>query len=258
MNSAAHASTSQLAVSPWREALLFAMVALSFPVVAALEPGSPTVAIERAEAIARLQTSLGFDLAPQLASALSSGIGQRAVNVFYYGAHVPAIVATFAWLAARYRQDYLQIRRIFVIAHVLTITCYLALPTAPPRLVASLGGADVDAGDAGWHTLQYEYAAFPSGHVVFAAIVGVALVRCGGPLGRVVGTSYPVGVIIVTLATDNHFLADAIGALLVVGVAVEAARLWALVGTRGRLSLKVWARPEAIAGSSKMRRGAGR
>lgn len=34
-------------------------------------------------------------------------------------------------------------------------------------------------------------------------------------------------VIAVTLATDNHFVADAIGGLLIVAIAVEVARGWA-------------------------------
>ena len=180
--------------------------------------------MHRAEEIARLQAAVGLDPTPIVDQVLGSGPARAVANAIYYTAHVPAIIATFAWLAARHPGDYLRIRRIFLVSHVLTISCYIALPTAPPRLVPSLGGVEAANAGAGWHTLQYEFAAFPSGHVLFATIVGVALVRHGGAVRRIIGVVYPVTVIAVTLATDHHFVADAIGALLVVGVAVEVTR----------------------------------
>ncbi len=210
-----------------RELVIFALVAVSFPMVAAMEPGSPAAAVERAEAIARFQAQIGLDPAPVVDRVIGSGLGRLVADTVYYTAHVPAIVAVFAWLGARHPGGYVRIRRIFVLAHLLTIASYLALPTAPPRLVPSLGGIDPDAAGSTWHTLQYEFAAFPSGHVVFATIVGVALFRHGGAVLSAIGVGYPVAVIAVTLATDNHFVADAIGGLLVVGVAVEATRVWA-------------------------------
>jgi membrane-associated phospholipid phosphatase len=72
---------------------------------------------------------------------------------------------------------------------------------------------------------------FPSGHAVFATIVGVALLRHGGAVIRSIGVAYPLTVIAVTLATDNHFVADAIGGLLVVAIAVEVTRGWARLET---------------------------
>jgi membrane-associated phospholipid phosphatase len=137
---------------------------------------------------------------------------------------VPAIVGTFVWLGVRRRTAYLTMRRVFVTAHLATIACYVAFPTAPPRLVPSLGGLTPSAQDAGWHVLQYEFAAVPSGHVVFAAIVGTALVRFGAGWARTVGFVYPVAVAAVTISTANHFVTDAVAGLVVVAFAVEALR----------------------------------
>ena len=222
-----------------REALVFALVAVSFPVVAALDPGSPEVAVQRAEAIAQFQSTVGLEVSTFADQLFGSGPGRVMANALYSAAHVPGIVAVYAWLAARRPGDYLQMRRIFVVSHVLTIACYVVLPTAPPRLVPSLGGVDPAAAGSAWHTIQYEYAAFPSGHVVFATIVGVALLRSGGAVRGTIGVAYPVTVIAVTLATDNHFVADAIGGLLIVAIAVEVSRGWARLGAARPTAVRV-------------------
>jgi hypothetical protein len=70
-----------------REALVFVLVAVSFPLVAALDP------------------------APIADHLLGSGLARVMANAVYYTTHVPAIVAAFAWLAARHPGDHLRIRR---------------------------------------------------------------------------------------------------------------------------------------------------
>src|SRR5437763_142853 len=62
-------------------------------------------------------------------------------------------------------------------------------------------------------------------HVGYAAIVGASLVRDGRrPALRAVG-SYPVLVVLVIVATGNHFLFDAAAGLTVAAAAAGAARL---------------------------------
>jgi hypothetical protein len=208
-----------------REAWIWVVVTLSFPLVALLEPGDAAAAVDRAERIAATERDLGFLAGPDLTALVARADPLRlAASVVYYGAHVPAVVALFVWLGVRRPDDYRNVRRMFVAAQVMTIGLYLALPTAPPRLVPSLGGTDPRASGAGWHVLQYEFAAVPSGHVIFAAIVGATLVRLGGPAVRVLGVLYPLLVVAVTVTTRNHFVTDALVGLLVVGIAVEVAR----------------------------------
>jgi hypothetical protein len=232
-----------------REAVIWAMVAVSFPLVALLEPGDAAEAVARAERLAAGERRLGLHAGPDvLAAAGNGGLLRTAAMVVYYGAHVPAVVALFVWLGVRRPGDYRTIRRMFVAAHVMTIAIYVTLPTAPPRLVPSLGGADHRSTGAGWHALQYEFAALPSGHVIFAAVVGIALVRLGSPMVRAVGVAYPVLVVVVTVTTDNHFVTDALLGLVVVGVAAEVARVSARVSARtpaDRTAVADWARMAA-------------
>ena len=63
-------------------------------------------------------------------------------------------------------------------------------------------------------------------HIAFATIVGASLVRHGaGPVVRAAGAVYPVLVLLVIVATGNHFLVDAFAGAIVAATAGAAARL---------------------------------
>ena len=65
-------------------------------------------------------------------------------------------------------------------------------------------------------------------HVGYALVVAASMFRYGGRrVVRVVGALYPPFVLLVVVATGNHFLADALAGAAVVGVAVGAARFLA-------------------------------
>jgi hypothetical protein len=71
----------------------------------------------------------------------------------------------------------------------------------------------------------------PSGHVVFALVAAgtvAALVR--SRVVRVLAVAYPVFIVAITVATANHFLADAVAAAVVAGVSAGAVRLTRDIG----------------------------
>jgi hypothetical protein len=123
-------------------------------------------------------------------------------------------------------------RDTLVLAQVLTVAGYVTAPTAPPRMLGDLGFRDTLAGFWGagtanaTHLLQSPFAAMPSGHVAFALVAAgtvAALVR--SRIVRALAVAYPVLVVAVTVATANHFLADAVVAAVVAGVSAAAVRL---------------------------------
>src|SRR5262249_53462085 len=131
------------------------------------------------------------------------------------------------------------VRTTVLIASGLALIGYVTFPTAPPRM-AALGIADTISGDhvdlnhGLLSSLYNPFAAVPSMHVAYAVIVGASLVRYGGrPVLRAAGALYPGLVVLVIVATGNHFLFDAAAGVLVAAVAAGAARL--LLSSREQL-----------------------
>ena len=148
-----------------------------------------------------------------------------AAGAIYVWLHLPAAVGALVWAWLERPGAFRSVRDVFVLAQTMTIAGALALPTAPPRMLGGLGFEDTLArlwgkGAEGLaHSLQSPYAALPSGHVAFALVAAgtvVWLVR--RPAVRVIAALYPPFVVLITVATANHFLLDAAVAAAVVAL----------------------------------------
>jgi hypothetical protein len=135
------------------------------------------------------------------------------------------------WLHRRRPAAFPLVRTTVLIASGLALIGYVAFPTAPPRLTAlgiadTISGDHVDLNHGLLSSLYNPFAAVPSMHVGYAAIVAASLVRHGGrPALRAAGVLYPVLVVLVIVATGNHFLFDAVTGVIVAAVAAGVARL---------------------------------
>jgi hypothetical protein len=212
-----------------RELLILGGALALCPLVAIVEPGNPAGAVARAQRILAVEGALGLDVEAVVHGWLASRPLVRAVaDLLYLALHVSALVGVFAWSAARAPARYLQLRRLFVTSHVITVSMYLRWPTAPPRLIDVDSRAPADASGL-LHHLQYEYAAVPSGHVVFAAVVAVGLRSAPSLAWRTAGAVYPWFVTALIVATGHHLLLDAVIGVAVVALAHVALRLAASV-----------------------------
>ena len=90
----------------------------------------------------------------------------------------PLIVAVLVWLGLCDRDCYRELRMLLFVSLAIAVVFYVLYPTAPPRLVPSLGIADTD-GPAGHDTGSFAgirfnpYAAMPSMHVGWSLLVGL-------------------------------------------------------------------------------------
>lgn len=116
-------------------------------------------------------------------------------------------------------------------------------PAAPPRL-ANLGFADTVSTHTGLNlssdllgSLYNPIAAVPSLHFGYSLIVGVAVAQLASRRSlRLAGAAYPALMLLIIVATGNHFLFDAAaGGLVVVAGRLVAARLRAPATTPVRL-----------------------
>jgi hypothetical protein len=128
---------------------------------------------------------------------------------------------------------YARARTTLLGATAIALIVHVAFPTAPPRL-AAVGIADTVAGigvNLSSELLGIFYnpnAAVPSMHFGYALVVGaVVAVHARSRALRALGALYPGFVLLVIVATGNHFLLDAAA-----GAGVIAAAWWCASGRR--------------------------
>jgi len=186
----------------------------------------PAAAEHHARMIVSLERSLHVFVEGQVQNAADGLPGLiGALGFFYLTLHLVVTGACLLWLHRRRPEAFPFVRSTLLVASALALIGYVAFPTAPPRL-AAVGIADtISAGDVNLNhglvsSLYNPFAAVPSMHFGYAVVVGATLLRLGGrPLLRVLGVLYPVLVLLVIVATGNHFLFDAAAGATVAAVA---------------------------------------
>jgi hypothetical protein len=191
----------------------------------------PTTAVHHAREVASLERALHIFVEGSVQSAargLPGLIGT--LGILYLTLHLAVTGVYLLWLHRRRPAAFPLVRTTLLTASALALVGYLAFPTAPPRLAAlgiadTISGGDVDLNHGLVSSLYNPFAAVPSMHICYAVIVGASLVGHGGHRAlRLLGVLYPLLVLLVIVATGNHFLVDAIAGAAVAGTAVILAR----------------------------------
>jgi PAP2 superfamily len=184
--------------------------------------GDRRVAVDHAQTVASLERRLHLFVEPnvQHAARVLPGL-LTLLGDAYVTLHLSVTAALLLWLHQRRPAVFARTRTTLLLASALALIGFVAFPTAPPRL-AGLGIADtvsgghVDLNKGLVSALYNPYAAVPSMHVGYALIVAVALLRYGGTRTvRFAAAAYPLLVLLVIVATGNHFLFDATTGALV-------------------------------------------
>lgn len=149
----------------------------------------------------------------------------HAIYAFYAFAHLFVTLSVLIWVYLRRNSAFAFVRNMFYLTTAVALTVYMTFPTAPPRYFSDLGLYDPEqalgftpAGGAQLTAQTFNpYAAMPSLHMVYAIIVGATLVILGRNIFlRLAGFLYPIVMLAVVLISANHWILDALGALIVV------------------------------------------
>ena len=146
------------------------------------------------------------------------------LGIAYIALHFLGTTAFLVWLYRRHRDRFALVRNTLIAATGIALTFYVLFPVAPPRL-AQLGFVDtvthsakVNLSSDALGSLYNPFAAVPSLHFGYALLVGVTLVAVARRrLVRMLGVTYPAVMLIVIVATGNHFFFDAAAGALTVG-----------------------------------------
>ena len=146
------------------------------------------------------------------------------LGLAYVLLHFVGTAVALVWVHRRHPDRFPIVRTTFVAATALALVGYVLYPAAPPRL-ADLGFSDTVTHSAGLNlssdllgALYNPFAAVPSLHFGYALIVGAVLaVIAQRRVWRIAGALYPVAMLVIIVATGNHFIVDAaLGGLVVV------------------------------------------
>jgi hypothetical protein len=216
-----------------REVLLVGIGYLIYSQVRGLASDRVRDAFENGYGVVEFERDVGIfkELAFQALLLPHDGLIHFFNFVYFYGLF-PLLLPTAAWLFLKRPQVYGLARNAFLISGAIAVCFYLALPTAPPRLLP-LGIVDT----LGGLTLQHDsipganpYAALPSMHVGWSFLTAVSI-YLGLLAGRwrILILLLPVAMFTATVATGNHYIIDG-----VLGIAV------ALTGLGLATALKRW------------------
>ncbi|HZT15599.1 MAG TPA: DHA2 family efflux MFS transporter permease subunit [Gaiellaceae bacterium] len=195
-----------------------------------LVAGDRAGAVDHARTIASLERALHVFAEPHVQAAARDVPGLiGTLGALYLTLHLTVTGVYLLWLHRRRPGAYPVVRNALLLASGLALIGFLAFPTAPPRL-AGVGIADtishghVDLNHGLVSALYNPFAAVPSMHIGYAAIVGAGLWLYGGRrLLRILAVVYPALQLLVIVATGNHFFFDAATGAAVAAVAFPLA-----------------------------------
>ncbi|NYI06959.1 phosphatase PAP2 family protein [Allostreptomyces psammosilenae] len=199
-------------------------------------PEQERTAQAHARAVLSLQESLGIAVERRINQAADS-VEWLIVGMNYYYAtlHFGVTIGVLVWLYLRRPHRYRPLRSALFATTGLALIGYYFYPLAPPRLMPeSYGYIDTVVKHGTWGSmasgdmanLSNQYAAMPSMHIGWSlwCALAVALVVRRTWL-RVAALCYPLATLVVIVATGNHFLLDAVGGTVCVGLGFGVARL---------------------------------
>jgi len=147
----------------------------------------------------------------------------EAVSWTYWNSEFTVVALCLLWVYLRRHEHFYAFRNWILLANVLGLIGYVALPTAPPRMFPSFGFGDTLAQISGLNhgsgliqLAANPYAAMPSLHAADALIVGISMATvCRRWWVRGLWLLWPSWVWFSVMATGNHFWLDCVAGILV-------------------------------------------
>jgi len=133
----------------------------------------------------------------------------------YWNSEFTVITVALLWVYLRRHDWFSRFRNTILLANVLGLIGYVAMPTAPPWMFPSFGFVDgVNHSSGLVSALGNQYAAMPSLHAADALVVAVFCFRASRHWwSKAVWALWPAWVWFCVLATANHFLLDVVAGI---------------------------------------------
>ena len=165
-----------------------------------------------------------------------------ASNYFYGSLHFVVTAGALFYLFTRWRDDYPLWRNAMAVATGLALLGFIFFPLMPPRLLpAHYGFVDTLAkyptfwsfNSGAINKISNQYAAMPSVHCAWALFCACALVpRLRHRWAKVLAGLYPLFTVTAIVVTANHYVVDAFGGFVALGIGYVVSRLCTRAGRR--------------------------
>jgi hypothetical protein len=227
----------------WAEIVFVFVFYFVYSTIRNSNEGSPGVARANAYRLMDWQEALGINHEGAIHRwALEYKPLIIASNYFYGSLHFVVTTGVMIFLYRKFSDDYPLFRNTLAIATGLALIGFAFWPLMPPRLLpSSYGFVDtLDKYPTFWsfkrgavNKISNQYAAMPSVHCVWALWCTCVLVpRVKHTWAKVLAILYPIGTVTSIVLTANHYVLDAVGGFIVLGIAYVAARLFTRAGRR--------------------------
>ncbi|BEP15332.1 phosphatase PAP2 family protein [Acidothermaceae bacterium B102] len=218
----------------WEEVLFIGISYALYSTVRNAVPGHSVAAFHRAASVLRLETDLHLDAERPLNKLVASAHWLAYLSSYWYALmHFIVTIGVLIWLYVRHPLRYRPIRTVLYTTNILALGGFWFFALAPPRLLPGF----VDTVDkyptvwGSWDTagvakLSNQLAAMPSLHIGWSTWCGLVIFTLARHrTTRILGVAYPLITLFVILGTANHFLLDAVGGLVVLGLSFGIERL---------------------------------
>ena len=223
----------------WAELLAVVLLYAAYSAARTLVPADVEGARGNGTGLLDLERLLHLDVEAAANSWLTAHATVALLASYWYAAlHYTVTPALLLLLRSRApRETYRRLRNGLMAATMLAVVGYAAFPAMPPRLLGGYTDTLAQTSGQGWWGaeasaprgmggLTNQFAAMPSMHVGWAVWCALAAgVLLTGSRWRRLVWLYPLGTLVVVVATANHWVVDGIaGAALVLAVCVRLRR----------------------------------
>lgn len=145
----------------------------------------------------------------------------QSANSYYAMVHFPLTAAVLLWLSIRRPQFYPRFRWAMLSLTGLALVGHIVFPLAPPRMLTHLGFVDTGIqhgqsvyGASTESGLANQFAAMPSLHVGWAAMIALVMIMMTRGKWRWLWLLHPAITLFVVVVTANHYWMDGIVVLI--------------------------------------------
>jgi len=197
---------------------------LAYQLARGLADRNPKLAFENGLTVIHIErhASALFELTVQRIID-SSGLLRLAASWTYWSSEFVIVGIGLLWVYLRRNDAFIRFRNTILLANLIGLVGYVAMPTASPRMFHGAGFADtlqdfasLNHGSSLISFISNPYAAMPSLHAADALIVGITLAAlCRRRVVKAFWLIYPAWVWVAVIGTGNHFWLDVVAGILV-------------------------------------------
>ncbi|MDT4937056.1 MAG: hypothetical protein QOG80_727 [Pseudonocardiales bacterium] len=212
----------------WQELTIIGIGYWLYTLVRNAVPEQESIARRHGSSVQHLQDQLhlNFELSVNHFVARNEWLAQI-MDYYYATMHFVITIAVMVWLFVRRPHIYRGARTVLFVTTLSGLLGFYLYPLAPPRLLPQFNYIDTLEKFHTWGSLadpkvaehSNQFAAMPSLHIGWALWCGIAIFVCARRTWvRWLGLLYPIGTLIVIVGTANHFIIDALGGVVVIGI----------------------------------------